>query len=63
MSRIWPHADRDLSGLPEVRISYSEIMLASLDKQDLLVDLYFTYVHPALPVVNQPTFMRDYAAR
>ena len=34
--------------------------LPDLATQELLLELYFTYVHPALPIVHKPTFMDDW---
>lgn len=35
--------------------------LPDVPTQELLLELYFTYVHPALPIVHKPTFMDDWS--
>lgn len=37
--------------------------LPSVEKQQHLLHLYFIYVHPILPIVHKPTFLRDFAIR
>lgn len=37
--------------------------LPPVQEQDFLVELYFTYVHPILPVVHKASFMEAYGAR
>jgi len=37
--------------------------LPTIEEQDFLVELYFTYVHPILPVVHKASFMDAYRAR
>ncbi|TDL26037.1 hypothetical protein BD410DRAFT_562461 [Rickenella mellea] len=39
-----------------------DVELPSLDLQDVLISIYFTYVHPVLPVIHKPSFDRDYRA-
>ena len=34
--------------------------LPDIATQELLVELYFTYVHPSLPIVHKTTFMEDF---
>ena len=34
--------------------------LPDITTQELLVELYFTYVHPSLPIVHKTTFMEDF---
>ncbi|KAF9582311.1 hypothetical protein BGW38_000360, partial [Lunasporangiospora selenospora] len=38
----------------------SEMPLPPRDLADHLIELYFTFVHPNLPIVHKPTFMRQY---
>lgn len=34
-----------------------------LKEQEILLELYFTYVHPILPVVHRTSFMEAYKLR
>ncbi|TDL26205.1 hypothetical protein BD410DRAFT_836854 [Rickenella mellea] len=38
------------------------VNMPSLEDQDLLIALYFTYVHSVLPVIHRQTFMSEYEA-
>ncbi|TDL28079.1 hypothetical protein BD410DRAFT_894187 [Rickenella mellea] len=61
MARTWPPAKEDLSNLQSVTADV-DVRMPSLEHQDLLVDLYFTYVHPVLPVIHRQSFMSEYQA-
>lgn len=62
MARTWPPADEDLSDLRSATADV-DVPMPTLDHQDLLVDLYFTYVHPVLPVIHRQSFMSQYQAQ
>ncbi|KAF9918041.1 hypothetical protein BX616_010512 [Lobosporangium transversale] len=38
----------------------SEMTMPPRDLAEHLIELYFTYVHPNIPVLHRPTFMRQY---
>ena len=61
MARVWPAArscddPSPLAGDPPVPLPPSQV-------QDLLLDLYFTYVHPAFPVIHKSCFLAEYNSR
>ncbi|EJD52017.1 hypothetical protein AURDEDRAFT_158861 [Auricularia subglabra TFB-10046 SS5] len=60
-ARVWPPA------LNHVVLSEEEIAararLPPRDQQEHLLELYFTYVHPQLPVVAKFQFLEDFRAR
>ncbi|KAL6307843.1 hypothetical protein BKA93DRAFT_822824 [Sparassis latifolia] len=43
--------------------SDGDVTLPPLDVQDHLIELYFTYVHPSIPVLDRDLFMADYNAQ
>ncbi|PAV22046.1 hypothetical protein PNOK_0200300 [Pyrrhoderma noxium] len=59
VTRIWSFAPVQLSGLDSE--SSVAINMPSIEHQDLLIELYFTYVHPELPVLNKSSFLSLYA--
>ena len=61
VTRIWPFAPMQLSGLDSE--SSVSVNMPSIEHQDLLIELYFTYVHPELPVLNKSRFLSLYTAR
>lgn len=56
MARIWPYAPMHLAGLNSDREPIP-IQWPVPDHERLLIELYFTYVHPDLPVLHKPSFM------
>ncbi|KAL5534107.1 hypothetical protein ACEPAG_568 [Sanghuangporus baumii] len=56
MARTWPHAPMRLSAIGSVHEPIP-IQWPAPDHEKLLVELYFTYVHPDLPVLHKPSFM------
>lgn len=61
MARIWPYAPLNLAqvtGNPDD----IDVPMPSQNHQDLLIQLFFTYVHPELPILHKPTFMEQYQA-
>ena len=56
MARVWPYAPMHLAGigLPPEPVP---IHWPTPEHERLLIELYFTYVHPDLPVLHKPSFM------
>ncbi|KAI0943292.1 hypothetical protein AcW1_002495 [Taiwanofungus camphoratus] len=58
-ARVWPplppSAIKQAKGLEEFAPT-----LPNQEEQELLLELYFTYVHPVLPIVHKRTFMEDF---
>ncbi|KAH8120062.1 fungal-specific transcription factor domain-containing protein [Phellopilus nigrolimitatus] len=61
MARIWPYAPMHLAG-PNIKEDNIPVQMPSTEHQDRLIELYFIYVHPELPVLHKPTFMALYLA-
>lgn len=59
MARIWP-ASQGCHDLPP---QDPVVPLPPIHVQDLLLDLYFTYVHPAFPVIHKCRFLAEYNSR
>ncbi|KAI0049260.1 hypothetical protein FA95DRAFT_1557057 [Auriscalpium vulgare] len=57
MARVWPPAINQF--IPEESVN---VTLPSEQVQRHLLSLYFTYVHPILPVVHKTLFWKDYEA-
>ncbi|EJD03824.1 uncharacterized protein FOMMEDRAFT_19176, partial [Fomitiporia mediterranea MF3/22] len=62
MARIWPYAPMHLAGIG-LPLENIPIHWPSREHADLLIQLYFTYVHPDLPVLHKPTFMALYQSQ
>ncbi|KAI5121297.1 hypothetical protein M0805_003766 [Coniferiporia weirii] len=60
MARTWPYAPMNLAELDDNEDNIP-VQLPPVEHQDLLIELYFTYIHPDLPVLHKPTFMGQYA--
>lgn len=61
MARVWPQAVNCAQYyLQEEDLS---VNLPSFDEQERLLGLYFTYTHPAFPVVHKSHFMSQFHAR
>ncbi|KAH9847011.1 fungal-specific transcription factor domain-containing protein [Lenzites betulinus] len=61
-ARVWPHAPRrapQTAGAAQEQAAFVP-RLPDAPTQELLLELYFTYVHPALPIVHKRTFMDDF---
>jgi hypothetical protein len=61
MARIWPPAEHQAPYLLQEDDLFVE--LPPIEVQDHLLDLYFTYVHPVIPVVHKVHFMAEYNAK
>ncbi|KAL5518809.1 hypothetical protein ACEPAH_492 [Sanghuangporus vaninii] len=56
MARTWPHASMRLARVGSVHEPIP-VQWPDPDHEKLLIELYFTYVHPDLPVLHKPSFM------
>lgn len=59
MARVWPASRACHSPSPPE----TPFLLPPIHVQDLLLDLYFTYVHPAFPVIHKSRFLAEYNSR
>jgi len=59
MARVWPASKCFQDPSPE----NTHVSLPPIHVQDLLLDLYFTYVHPTLPVIHKTRFLAEYNSR
>lgn len=64
MARFWPGPPNDgRQFIDESIISIeNKIRMPSVHIQDRLVQVYFTYINPAVPVVDEESFMAQYQA-
>lgn len=69
---MWPPVDpKSLSGMDKDVMGRATEegerravgLLPPLEEQEELLELFFTYVHPSLPVVNRQQFMKHFYAR
>jgi hypothetical protein len=60
MARVWP-ASR--FGLPSASPDDSEVHLPPQDVQDVLINIYFTYIHPTFPIIYKSRFMSEWHER
>lgn len=61
MTGVWPPSElRPARLVDEEDI---EIHLPSQNDQDILIQLYFIYVHPAFPIIHKERFLTEYEAR
>lgn len=60
MARVWPAAK---FGLPSTSLDDSQVLLPPQAEQDVLVDIFFTYVHPTFPVLYKARFMSEFQER
>ncbi|OBZ66363.1 Nitrogen assimilation transcription factor nit-4 [Grifola frondosa] len=58
-ARVWPPLPPTAANQPKGLDDFVP-RLPDPATQELLLELYFTYVHPALPVVHKPSFMEDF---
>lgn len=61
MARTKPYATADLAELGS-READIAVHMPPPDHQELLINLYFVYVHPSLPVIDKAAFMSAYSA-
>lgn len=57
-ARVWPPLPWNATSAKAS--TDSSPTLPDLPIQEHLLDLYFTYVHPALPIVHKQTFLEDF---
>ncbi len=64
MARFWPGPPNDGRQFIDESITSieSKIRMPPVHIQDQLVQVYFTYVNPAVPVVDEESFMAQYQA-
>ena len=57
--RKWPHARDDVAHLLQEE---HDVPMPPMHVQERLVDLYFTYMHPSLPMIHKAQFLADWKA-
>lgn len=60
MARVWPPAKDDIAQL--LQEQPEDVTMPSLQVQEHLVDLYFTYMHPIFPVIHKEQFLNQWTA-
>ncbi|OSC99336.1 hypothetical protein PYCCODRAFT_1373230 [Trametes coccinea BRFM310] len=60
MAKIWPGPHPLHSAAADPRSSNLEIRLPPEREQRRLLDVYFKYVNPAVPIIDEETFMSQY---
>ena len=58
-ARVWPPLPPAARNSQRRQSEEFAPRLPDIGTQELLLELYFTYVHPVLPIVHKPTFMDD----
>ena len=58
-TRKWPHAKDDVAHLLQEE---HDVAMPPMHVQERLVDLYFTYMHPSLPLIHKAQFLADWEA-
>lgn len=61
MARVWPPAECRQLNIPQEE--ERNVRLPVHHVQDRLIDLYFTYVHPAFPIIRKKRFLAEYKTR
>ena len=59
-ARVWPPLPPAVRNSQRRETEEFVPRLPDLATQELLLELYFTYVHPALPIVHKRTLMEDF---
>lgn len=59
-ARVWPPLPPAVRNSQRRAADEFAPRLPDVPTQELLLDLYFTYVHPALPIVHKRTFLEDF---
>ena len=66
MAKFWPGPAPTLRVQPadigRIREVEDSIIMPPLEVQDHLVQVYFTYVNPTVPVLDEESFMSQYNA-
>ena len=57
--RKWPRAKDDVAHLLQEE---HDVAMPPMHVQERLVDLYFTYMHPSLPMIHKAQFLADWKA-
>ena len=55
----WPRAKDDVAHLLQEE---HDVAMPPIHVQERLVDLYFTYMHPSLPLIHKAQFLADWKA-
>jgi len=55
----WPRAKDDVAHLLQEE---HDVAMPPMHVQERLVDLYFTYMHPSLPMIHKTQFLADWRA-
>ena len=56
MTRTWPYAEKHLANI-DSEADATPIAWPDPEHQRLLIELYFTYAHPDIPVIHKPSFL------
>ncbi|TIA81811.1 hypothetical protein E3P92_02325 [Wallemia ichthyophaga] len=59
---IWPasHELKKLSQTEVVELSGAKLCLPDMQVQEKLIELYFSYVHPVLPIIHKSWFLQNF---
>lgn len=57
--RKWPRAKDDVAHLLQEE---HDVAMPPMHVQERLVDLYFTYMHPSMPMIHKAQFLADWKA-
>ena len=60
MARVWPPSKFGIQTYPMVETG---VELPPQHDQDVLIELYFTNIHPIFPVIHKTRFLAEYNAR
>ena len=63
MANVWPGPRDSRAHEPEVNAVEQSMLMPPIEVQDHLVRVFFTYVNPAVPVLDQESFMEQYNAQ
>lgn len=65
MARVWPPSKDHMQHLAQLAQQEDnfQLELPPIHVQDHMIALYFTYIHPAFPVIHKTRFLTDYEAR
>ncbi len=63
MAKYWPGPGLARVQVDHMRAVEQSVALPPVEVQDLLIRVYFTYVNPAVPVIDEESFMLQYNAQ
>lgn len=63
MTRSKRLATMGLADILHTREEDIEVDMPTVEHQTLLIDLYFIYVHPVMPVIHKATFLKAFKRR